>query len=246
MPRIGEVSITLNAEGMEAYLRRDLQTYITARMEAFAQRALPKVREYVATSLLTSRHHISLMTGTLREQFGIVSPGPLLAAIATALQASVSATVIRPVGDNLGGVEFGAFRADFADAMNSGAATYRTSGSRRFPGGVNLPWLQWLLFDGDRVVIPDYDILVAGAAPPTGYAKRKVSRFSASRTGKAVMVKRDYTGRSRHHASQGRTGSGWRVPPEYAGTASRNWLTEAADTAGPFVYDMLEKELGAL
>ncbi len=246
MPQAGSVNVTLDAGGMEAFLKDDLQRYLTEHFHTMAGRALPKIREKVREALVGSRHHVSLLSGTLRAQFGIVEPSPLLHAIVDAVEASVGATIIQPTGENFGGLEFGAFRADFSDAMNSGAATYKTSGSRRFPGGVSLPWLEWLLFEGDRVVIPNYDILVAGAAPPAGYANRKVSRFSASRTGGAIMVSRNYVGRSRHHAAQGRTGPGWRVPPEYAGTTSHNWLTEAADAAGPLVYELLETELRSL
>lgn len=244
--KAGSVNVQLDTEGMEAFLKNDLQKYLTARFQGFAQRSLVAIRDQVTQSLVSSRHHVSLISGTLRAQFGIVNPAPLLTAIIDAIRESVSAKVIPPSGDNFGGVEFGAFRADFSDALNSGVATYKTTGSRRFPGGVTLPWLQWLLFEGDRVVIPNYDILVAGAASPAGYTRRKVGRFASSRTGGAIMVKRDYVGKSRYHASQGRMGSGWRVPPEYAGTASRNWLTEAADAAGPLVFELLEKELGSL
>lgn len=58
-------------------------------------------------------------------------------------------------------------------------------------------WLKWLLTLGDEIILLEY----AFSAQNT----------PKSRTGLGVMVK----------------GQGWRVPPEFSGTFSDNWLTRA-------------------
>lgn len=60
-----------------------------------------------------------------------------------------------------------------------------------------LPWLRWLLTAGDRIIIKKYEI-----------------RFypGEGRSGKAIMMEDD--------------AEVWRVPPEYSGTETNNWLTK--------------------
>lgn len=64
--------------------------------------------------------------------------------------------------------------------------------------GEILEWLDWLLRAGDKIIIRDYEIDF-----------------------------RDGTGRSGLATMEELSGGVWRVPPEYAGTISDNWLTRA-------------------
>ena len=75
--------------------------------------------------------------------------------------------------------------------------------------GQMLPWLEWLTTLGDAVIVRDYQV--------------KAGFPNASRTGDKIMVK----------------GSGWRVPPQHAGTPQDNFLTRAIDEAIP----ELEKDI---
>lgn len=77
------------------------------------------------------------------------------------------------------------------------------SGGENISGGTglgpkrDLPWLQWLLKEGNKFIIIGYryeDIVDA-----------------RSRSGKGLMIPDDTTS--------------WRVPPEYSGTSNDNWLT---------------------
>lgn len=65
-------------------------------------------------------------------------------------------------------------------------------------GPNKVDWLEWLLFKGDAIVITGYEI--------------KYTYSQTSRTHSAIMIKG--------------TG-GWRVPPQYSGTASDNFITRA-------------------
>jgi hypothetical protein len=77
--------------------------------------------------------------------------------------------------------------------------------------GTPIPWLDWLILQGDRIIVLGYD--VDFDLTPAERAR--------SRTGMALMER----------------GSGWRVPPEFSGTAESNFLTRAFD--GPAVEEMV-------
>ena len=67
--------------------------------------------------------------------------------------------------------------------------------------GTELNWLDWLLIQGDTAIVGEYRF----ALGPSQY----------SRTGMGLMI--------------GGSGFSWRVPPEYAGNITNNWITRAID-----------------
>ena len=68
--------------------------------------------------------------------------------------------------------------------------------------GYTLPWLEWLLLEGNKIIVPKHEVVFG--------------RNRASRTGWALM-------------KESRTS--WKVPSEFAGTITNNWITRAIDSA---------------
>ena len=85
--------------------------------------------------------------------------------------------------------------------------------------GSQINWLRWLLLEGNNSVVIGYRYL-----PKTD---------ANSRTGKGIMI----SGQS----------SIYRVPPQFAGTASDNWITRGIDQALPqiesYINRMVQKSL---
>jgi hypothetical protein len=81
--------------------------------------------------------------------------------------------------------------------------------------GVIIPWFEWLTNLGDKIIVRDYST--------------QVGHPQTSRTGDMIMVK---TGKS-----------GWRVPPEYSGTATNNFVTRATDLILPDLAQFIENEV---
>lgn len=81
--------------------------------------------------------------------------------------------------------------------------------------GSSIPWFEWLTRLGDRVIVRDYGI--EGGHP------------LVSRTGDKIMV----------HSQR----KGWRVPPEYSGTATYNFVTRATDTILPELATFIESQV---
>jgi len=67
-----------------------------------------------------------------------------------------------------------------------------------------LPWLSWLSFEGDSIIIANYQVLKGEYDSPI-----------PSRTGDAIMAKT-------------KTGF-WKVPAQYSGTKTDNWVTRAVE-----------------
>lgn len=80
--------------------------------------------------------------------------------------------------------------------------------------GRTLPWLRWLLEEGDRAVIFGWNI---------SFTSPKIAE--RSRTGLAVMIRRER--------------GTWNVPSKFAGTKDNNFLTKIVDG----MKDKLEKPL---
>lgn len=81
----------------------------------------------------------------------------------------------------------------------------------------DVPWLKWLLTAGDSIVIADYRVNQTIAAV-----------LEVSRTGLAIMTK---------------SNKGFRVPPEYSGTESNNWITRSLDSINDDIARIIEREI---
>jgi hypothetical protein len=103
-----------------------------------------------------------------------------------------------------GGINVYAFAANFKDILSLSAATVTTN------KGQVLPWLDWLLIQGDKIIIVDYDLVYGN--------------YPSSRAGDAIMYKKK--------------GGIWRVPSQFAGDINNNWITRAIDTSATFLENV--------
>lgn len=85
-----------------------------------------------------------------------------------------------------------------------------------------LPWLKWLLYDGNSYLVYNYEYLDVVS--------------DRSRSGRGIMVYEK--------------GSAWRVPPEYSGTKESNWITKALeyniDIISKKYTEIIQRRLGIL
>ena len=78
--------------------------------------------------------------------------------------------------------------------------------------GYSLPWLEWLLLEGNKTIVKNQQVVL------------RPSRFS--RTGMALMQE---------------SNKSWKVPSQYAGTISNNWITRAIDDNEGVINNFLTK-----
>ena len=81
--------------------------------------------------------------------------------------------------------------------------------------GYSLPWLSWLLLEGGKILVKDHSLVVGSS--------------SFSRTGEAIM--------------RASTNGTWRVPPEFAGTETNNWITRAIDRLDNEIYRIIQETI---
>ena len=169
------------------------------RSASAVQRRMGEVCESLITG--ETEYH-QLLSGTLLGELGIPDVNAKLTHILQTIKRSV--TVESPVVQVyrqtiMGGMLIKMIKSDYLDILGLPDASYSTL------KGANIPWLDWLLLEGDRIIVVGYDVNL-DLTP---------SEALSSRTGLALMTK----------------GSGWRIPPEYSGVAQDNFITRAFDGA---------------
>lgn len=98
-------------------------------------------------------------------------------------------------------------RADFSDVLSVDASLVIDR-----LRGYNLSWLEWLLLEGNKIIIPKQEVIIGP------------NKFS--RTGYAVMRP---------------SSTSWKVPSQYAGTINDNWITRAIDSTEDNINNLLDK-----
>ena len=79
--------------------------------------------------------------------------------------------------------------------------------------GGSLPWLSWLLLEGDQILIANYGVKY---------------KAGTGRSGRATMQK---------------NATPFRVDPEYSGTIDNNFITKALQKFSPQITDAITSEL---
>jgi hypothetical protein len=163
-----------------------------------------KTQSIVEAAIKAQPEYFSLLDGELRSIFGLEEPTALLEALIKAVVDGINVQY-----DGEAGFEIKIFSPDFGEVINGGFASFRSEHD------FNVPWLNWLLFYGDSVILADYSVDFDPHNP------------ALSRTGSAIMVKLKGTAQP------------FRVPPEFSGVADNNWLTRSVDNIDDVLEDYI-------
>ena len=189
------------------------------------QALLPQVNKYMESGMRTIKNELpsiisesihntmeysSLLSGQLQYEFGIPDPGPKLAGLINIWSNNIEYLYTKPTinsGKIKSSFSANTIRADYSDVLNSDYATVIDTAR-----GYSLPWLEWLLLEGNRTIISKHEVILGA------------NKFS--RTGNAIMRP---------------SNKAWKVPGLYAGTASDNWITRAIDNSADKINTLLNK-----
>lgn len=172
--------------------------HLTSVLKRAAQAVQRRCGEICDDMISNTEEYKQLLGGELLGELGVPNIEARLRNILTTIKSSVEvdATPVIVRGDVLEcGLIVKMVRSDFMDILGLPDAEYNTE------KGTNIPWLDWLLTQGDRIIVIGYDVEIA----------RTAKQKAVSRTGLALMKR----------------GSGWRVPPEFSGTLEDNFITRA-------------------
>lgn len=153
------------------------------------------LRAMLDNLLKRSPEYEALTSGKLRGDLGLTDVETRIDQVLKVLKDSVgvNAIPVKTFGNEFrGGLAINMLRSGFVDILSLPAATVQGE-------NFNVPWLEWLLTAGDRILVAGYHVR---------YELSPADR-RASMSGVAIMAK----------------GGGWRIPPQYAGTVNENWLT---------------------
>jgi len=180
--------------------------------------AMPKItteiKELVAVSLREEPEYQSLLSGRLKAEFGLSDTNMvdnIIDKLVSTIDVSRSTVSYNKIG-LVGGFTITMMKSDDMNGI-----IFTDIASVISNNGQHLPWLQWLLLEGNNAIVKNFDV--------------KMGSYSQSRSGMAIMVS------SRDN---------WRVPPEFVGTISNNWTTRAIDRIEDKIYTLIQDIIEAL
>lgn len=190
-----------------------LQTLIP-EIDKYLKKALQKIRKSLPNLIIklikNTPEYNSLINGQLKYEFGIPNADNAISNIIDIWSNNITIEYNGPVAINSiikASFSVSLIRSDYADVLSSNDSlvidTLR---------GYQLPWLEWLLLEGNRIIVPKYEV--------------KVGPSKVSRTGNAIMKS---------------STKSWKVPSQFAGTSSDNWITRAIENGEDEINDLLNK-----
>lgn len=178
-------------------------------------KSLPKIenniKNIVRDALVSEPEYASLKAGTLRAEFGIKyieNVDRVVEALVNTLNIQYDGVKISKNGlntnilitmvkkDDISGIIF----TDIASVIDD--------------KGYSLPWLRWLLLEGNKIIIQNYSV--------------DYNNSPRSRSGMALMIQSD---------------KNWRVPTNFAGSADNNWVTRAISKVEPQIINTIQNTI---
>lgn len=195
------MKLSLDLLESDSYIKNEILSVFAKQADIVLQQTsnkiLPKIQKLLEESLKQEPEYASLIGGQLRLEFGIPDTSSV-DSIVNKLSQTVSITnqkaTIKNNGISAGLILTALERTSMGGLIDDSSALVSDS------KGYSLPWLKWLLYDGNNPIIRNYEV--------------KIGPNSHSRTGMAIMIE---------------SKKNWRVPPAFAGTINNNWVIRAID-----------------
>ena len=176
--------------------------------QGISQKIEEPLRDIVRTSIMSTPEYRSLQGGRLQAELGVTLPLERITAIIDTWVNNIS--VETKVSSNpLLSIDIGFLQEGYGDVLSLPESSYE------YEKGT-IPWLEWLLLEGDKRIVRRYQF------SPTQ---------RGSRTGLGIM------------RPSGR--SGWQVPSEFSGTETNNFATRAFDGVDTKIEKIVESVIRA-
>lgn len=184
------------------------------QIDIFLKKNLKYIRKemplLINNIIKNSETYNSLIGGQLKYEFGIPDADSKLSTILNIWSNNISIEYTAPkilAGQIKASFSVSIIRSDFSDVLASDSALVIDN-----LRGYNLPWLEWLLLEGNTTIVPKQEVIIGP------------SKFS--RTGFALMRE---------------SNKPWKVPAQYSGTIRDNWITRAIDDNESLINELLER-----
>lgn len=171
------------------------------------KKQLPQI---IITSIKSAPEYFELINGNLRLELGIPDPNTKIAGLIDIWSKNILYNYNKPeIKNNKIKTSFSIemIKADFSDVLGSDYAVVIDS-----LRGYTLPWLEWLLLDGSKSIVKNYEVIF-GTNP-------------YSRTGLAIMSP---------------SSKSWGISSTYSGTRSDNWITRSIDASEDQISNLFDE-----
>jgi hypothetical protein len=199
-----------NNSTINKYILMALLPEVTDYMNDVMKYIKTNLPEVVRNSIISAPEYSALVGGQLMFELGIPDVNQKLSGLLNIWMNNINYEYKAPSITNnkiISNFSASMIRIDFDDVIYSEYAIIRDA------KGYTLPWLEWLLTEGNKVLVPSHEVIFGPS--------------SHSRTGNAIMRK-----------NKNRS---WKVPAQYAGTLNDNWITRALDSAESDIQDVLNR-----
>lgn len=196
------INMKVDPADIDSALRNSIRTHMNAALGLVTVDLTKDIQDWITSLLVADATYQSILGGDLRAEFGLENPDVVLQEILTILRDSVIVSY-SPVRFNGNNLQGGIV----IKAIKDDFSDILSSGAATYMSNqFKVEWLKWLISEGDSIIIADYRI---------SYDLTPKERAN-SRTGVALMKK----------------GSGWKVPAQYAGIISDNFITKIFQGVG--------------
>lgn len=197
-------------------INQAILSQLETKIKVFSQAVKDRLPDVLTEAIKTGDVYQSLVSGgsigkNLRAEFGFRPSDhtqgdidEIVKAIVGQIYITADKIKINSSGPS-GRIRILAINKDLQDALDLSQATFESK-------GVVFPWLDWLSFEGDKIVVSDHEIIYGNF------------NKNHSRSGEAIMRK-----------SRGF----WKVPSAFSGTKDNNWITRAIEKDNALIRNTL-------
>lgn len=192
-----KLKLTTPTKQIESMMLEAIAEEYNKRLHLIGDIVQTKLAFLMVERIKDSDEYRELVNGRLAVEFGLVDAEHRLNTIIRQWIDSISIVFkeVKPkVRTVTGGFTITAIPSDFNDVIGLAESTV-------FSKGGEVPWLKWLLLDGYKNLIANYDI--------------QYGNYARSRTQSALMIKSP--------------GKYYKIPNEFAGLIDDNWITRIFD-----------------
>ncbi len=204
-----------NSKAIVKKIVTTLKDYVNGLLFRKAPKIQIDIRKLVEDAIRRQPEYKSLLGGELQSELGVPHTKPRLDQIVRIIVDSIEVKVKKL--KNVGDIIEGGLEIDFVKS-NFKDLTELPVASYVTDKGVKIEWLRWLLLEGDKIIVRSYTIGI----DPKDYA----------RTGLGEIMIPSY-----------KKAGGWRVPPEFSGTAEDNFITRALIEVSHEINRLMERSL---
>lgn len=209
-----KISIIENNKQIEQKILQALLPQINKVMNSYYKNIIPKIKITITEAIKNSPEYNSIISGTLGYELGIPDGDSRINSLLNIWLSNIKIET-KPV--TLKGSQIiGSLKLLLIKADLSDVLGSEAAIITDSKTGSLVDWLSWLSLAGDKTIIRDYNFIL-GDNP-------------RSRTGGGIM---------RYSPKSGK----WKVPSEFSGTITNNWITRAIDRSAGDIDTILATTL---